>query len=94
MDKENIKKNFLDELNFFHLIALRDLNKGFTLEQVEDELARFTTSFYGARLDFDDYATIKCSFILTYLYQIIKGNISDEYLEEFYSDVENKMKNK
>ncbi len=87
MNKEMIKKSFLEELKFFSLIAKRDLEKGFTIEQVEDELIKMTSSFYGSRLDYDEFAMQKGYFIATYAYQIIKGNFDDEYLEEFYEDI-------
>ena len=87
MNKDNFIKEFKRELMFFNMVANKDLELGFTIEQVEDELVKFTSSFYGARLDFDKYATKKCYFIATYAYQIIKGNILDEYLEELWNDI-------
>ena len=88
MNRDKFKKEFLKELAFFNMISARDLQKKFTIEQVEDELIKFTSSFYGARLDFDDYAVRKCYFIATYAYQIIKGNIDNTLLNELCDDIE------
>ena len=90
MEKENIKKEFMEELQLFCALARRDMQKGFTVDQVKNNLEKCVQSFYGARLDFDDYATEKCSFIATYSNQIISGNLTDEYLEEYYNDVKDK----
>ena len=87
MNREKFKKEFLKELEFFNIISKRDLQKGFTIEQVEDELIKFSSSFYGARLDFDDYAVKKCYFIATYAYQIIKGNIDNILLNELCDEI-------
>lgn len=89
MNREKFKKEFLEELKLFCLVAQRDLKKGFTIEQVEDELIKAASSFYGARIDFDDYATKKCYFIATYAYQIIKGNFDEEYINELCDEIEN-----
>lgn len=88
MDKEVIKE-FKEELNFFHLLARRDIEEGFTINQVEDMLDKCSTAFYGSRIDFDELASKKCSFIAVHYYQIIEGNIEED-LEEFYSDINNK----
>ena len=90
MNKDNIKKEFMEELKLFHLLSQRDLKKGFTIEQVENELNICSESFYGSRLDFDEFALQKCNFIKTYLYQIVKGNFEDEYLDEFYNEIKDK----
>jgi len=88
MDRLKFKKEFIKELAFFSEISSRDLEKGFTIEQVEDELIKFASSFYGARLDFDDYAAKKCYFIATYPYQIIKGKLEDIYIKELCDEIE------
>ncbi len=88
MNREKFKENFAKELEFFSLIANRDLKKGFTIEQVEDELIKFSSSFYGARIDFDEYAVRKCYFIATYAYQIIKGNIDNTLFNELCDEIE------
>ena len=88
MNKEVFKKEFLTELAFFNMVCQKDLKKGFTIEQIEDELIKFTSSFYGARIDFDQYAVKKCYFIATYAYQIIKGHKLDEYLDELCNSIE------
>ena len=94
MDIQEFRKEFVQELAFFSEISNRDLKKGFTIEQVEDELVKFASSFYGARLDFDDYAIKKCYFIATYAYQIIKGRFKDEYLQEICDEIEEERKTK
>jgi hypothetical protein len=88
MDRQKFRKEFIRELTFFNEIANLDLKKGFTIEQVEDELIKFSSSFYGARLDFDDYAVKKCYFIATYAYQIIKGGLEDYYFDELCDEIE------
>jgi len=90
MNKEKFKKDFINELIFFHTVANIDLENNFTIEQVEDELVKFTSSFYGARLDFDEYAVKKCYFIATFAYQIIKGNIDQvkEEINELCNEIE------
>lgn len=88
MNREKFKKEFISELLFFNAVANRDLKRGFTIEQVEDELIRFSSSFYGARLDFDEYATKKCYFIATFTYQIIKGNIDEVELNELCNEID------
>ncbi len=92
MDRKNFKKEFISELAFFNNIANRDMKKGFTIQQVEDELIKYSSSFYGARLDFDEYAVKKCYFIATYAYQIIKGNLADDYLNELCNEIEEENK--
>ncbi len=87
MKKDVFKREFLTELAFFNMVSSKDLKEGFTDAQVEDELVKYTTSFYGARLDFDKYAVKKCYFIRTFAYQIIKGNRLDEYLDELWQDI-------
>ena len=88
MDRQKLKREFIKELAFFSEIANIDLKKGFTIEQVEDELIKFSSSFYGARLDFDEYAIKKCYYIATYAYQIIKGNVEDITLNELCDEIE------
>ncbi len=92
MNREKFKKEFLEELKLFCLVAQRDLKKGFTIEQAEDGLIKATSLFYGARIDFDDYAEEKCRFIATYIFQIIKGNFNEEYLNELCDEIERKKK--
>ena len=88
MERVKFKREFVEELAFFNKMANRDLKKGFTITQVEDELVKFSSSFYGARIDFDEYAIKKCYFIATYAYQIIKGNIDDILLNELCDEIE------
>ena len=90
MDKEKVTKEFKEELNLFSIIAKRDLENGFTIDQVTTEILKLAQSFYGARIDFDSYATDKVYFIGTYVNQIIKGNLLDEYFEEFSDDIKRK----
>ena len=92
MNDEIQKKEFMEELNLFAKLAQRDLKKGFTIDQVCDELDRCSEAFYGSRLDFDPYALNKCSFVKTYLNQLVKGSIEEEYLEEYLNDINNSRK--
>ena len=87
MNPEKFKNEFKKELLFFNMVASCDLEKGFTLSQVEDEMIKFTSSFYGARLDFDVFAVKKCYFIATYAYQIIYGNLEDNLINKLYNDI-------
>ena len=91
MNKEIMKKEFMEELKLFNVLAQRDLQK-FTVDQVEDELIRLAESFYGARIDFDENALLKCSFVKTYFHEIISGNIIQEYLDEYLEDIDNSKK--
>ena len=88
MDRQKFRREFIEELAFFNKIANRDLKKGFTIEQVEDELVNFSSSFYGSRIDFDEYAVKKCYFIATYAYQIIKNGIEDVMIKELCDEIE------
>ena len=88
MDRQKFRREFIKELAFFSEISNRDLERGFTIEQVEDELIKFASSFYGARLDFDDYAAKKCYFIATYPYQVIKGKLEDYLLKDLCDEIE------
>ena len=88
MNRDKFQKEFISELLFFNGIANRDLKSGFTIEQVEDELVKYASSFYGARLDFDEYAVKKCYFIATFAYQIIKGNIDQVELDELCNEID------
>lgn len=92
MDKEKFKKEFKRELVFFSMIAARDLEKGFTITQVEDEFVKFASSFYGARVDFDPFAVKKCYFIATYAYQIIKGDIEENHFDELIEEIMKEVK--
>lgn len=92
MNRERFKKDFAKELMFFSMVAARDVQKGFTNEQVEDELIKYSSSFYGARIDFDEYAVEKAYYIATYSYQIIKGNINNESIDELYDEIEEQNK--
>ena len=88
MNKEKFKKEFVSELLFFNDVAKRDLKRGFTLEQVEDELVKCASSFYGARIDFDEYAVKKCYFIATFVYQIINGTIDEIEIDELCNEID------
>ena len=76
------------------MIAKRDLENEFSIEEVEDELVKYSTSFYGARLDFDKYAVKKCYFIATYVSEIIKGSINIKEINNLCDEIEeeNRMK--
>lgn len=88
MDRKKFKDEFKTELVFFNIIGNRDLKTGFTITQAEEELERCALAFYGSRLDFDIFAIKKSSFIATYAYQIITGNLSEEFLDELCDEIE------
>lgn len=92
MNKEKFKKEFKLELDFFNMIANRDLVKGFTITQVEDCLIKYSSSFYGARLDFDMFSSKKAYFIAKYAYQIIKDELEDKLLNELCDEIEEENK--
>ncbi len=87
MDRELFKKQFKQELAFFSLIANRDIDAGFSRNQVEDELIKYASSFYGARVDFDKYAVKKCYFVATFFNQIIKGKVEDIDINDLYDEI-------
>ena len=88
MNKDKFKKEFNRELVFFGMIASRDLENGFTVNQVEDELIKYSSSFYGARIDYDVFALKKAYFISKYAYQIIKGDFDSKLLDELCNEIE------
>lgn len=92
MNKKEFKKEFLLELAFFSAISTIDGKKGFTIKQIEDALIKYASAFYGARIDFDFYAKVKCYFVATYAYQIVIGNELDQYVDEFWTEIEDKKK--
>ena len=92
MNRGKFKGEFINELMFFSGVAQRDIKKEFTMEQVEDELVKFASSFYGARIGFDEYAIKKGYFIATYAYQIINGNINERELNGLCDEIEEEEK--
>ncbi len=92
MNRVKFKNEFKRELVFFSMIANIDLEKGFTVDQVEDELIKFTSSFYGARMDFDVFAIKKSYFIATYPRQIIHGNIEETEIDHLCDEIEEDAK--
>ena len=88
MDRQRFIREFIKELAFFSDIANRDLKKGFTVQEVEEELVKYSSSFYGARIDFDEYAVKKCYFVATYAFQIIKYNIDNTLFNELCDEIE------
>jgi len=88
MNRGKFKGDFINELMFFGTVANRDLKNGHTIEQVEDEFIKFCSSFYGARLDFDEYAVKKSYFIATYASELINGHIDEENIEALCDDIE------
>ncbi len=88
MDRVEFKKRFLKELSFFNVIANFDLKEGYTINQVEDILVKFTSSFYGSRLKIDKYAINKAYFVATYAYQIIKGNFDEIEINYLCDEIE------
>ena len=87
MNKRVVKAEFVNELMFFSGVSRRDLNSGLSLEEVEDALIRYSSSFYGARIDLDQYAIKKCHFIATYAEQIIKGDIIEKDINAFLDEI-------
>ena len=57
MNREKFIKEFQRELVFLSMLASRDLEKNYTLAQVEDGIVKSAASLYGSRLDFDMFAT-------------------------------------
>ena len=92
MNRDKFKDEFRKELVFFSMIANMDLEKGFTIQQAEDELVKYTSSFYGARIDFDVFAVKKAYFIATYSDQIIKGNILEIEIDNLCDKIEEDIK--
>ncbi len=88
MNRGLFKGEFINELMFFGTVAQRDLKLVNNLEKVESELITFTSSFYGARMDFDQYASKKCYFIATYAQNIIKGKIDMKDIEQLCDEIE------
>ena len=92
MDRIEFKKRFIKELTFFNVIANIDLKDGFTIEQVEDNLIRFSSSFYGSRMSVDKYAVNKAYYVATYTYQIIKGNFDEVEINALCDEIEEENK--
>ena len=88
INRDKFKKDFKKEIVFFSMIANRDLENGFTINQVEDELVKYASSFYGARLDYDVFAIKKAYFISTYAYKIIKGSIEEEEIDYLCDEID------
>ncbi len=88
MNKEKFKKEFVDELLFFSSIVNRDAKRGYSYDQIEDGLIRYTASFYGARQNFDAYATKKCYFIATNASSIIEGKGLLNQIDKLYKEIE------
>ena len=92
MDRERFKEDFLRELLFFSIIASRDIEKGFTINQVQDSLIKYSSSFYSARLDFDMFASNKACFISENAYYIIQGKLKDDGLDKLCELIEEEHK--
>ena len=88
MDRVKFRREFIEELAFFSKIANRLVKEGYTKEQVDERLILYSTSFYGALLDFDKYATKKSYFIATYPRLIYNGELDDKLLEELCDEIE------
>ena len=88
MNKEKFKKEFVNELLFFSSIANRDKKRGYSDEQVEDGLIRYTATFYGVRQNYDAYAIKKSYFIATYVKEIIKGKSILNEIDRLYKEIE------
>lgn len=92
MDRVEFKKRFIKELKFFNVITSFDLKDGFTITQTEDNLIRFSSSFYGSRMRIDKYAVNKAYFVVTFAYQIIKGNLDIDEINELCNEIEQEEK--
>ena len=92
MNRNKFKKEFLSELVFFNSIAVRDIENGFTITQVEDSLIKYAVSFYGIRNDYDMFALKKAYFISECAYQIIQGKLEEELLDELCDKIEEEYK--
>ena len=94
MSKEDLKKEFYEELEFFLKIVRRDLKNGLSADVIEDGFIRTTASFYGTRLNTDKYATKKCVFLATYASSIIAGNVYEVYtaIDNLFNEIENENK--
>ena len=92
MNRGKFKDDFVNELLFFGSVANRDLESGLSIEQVEDEFIKFCSSFYGARLDFDEYAVKKSYFIAMHASELINGHINQENIEALCDDIEEEEK--
>ena len=92
MDRIEFKKRFIKELTFFNVIASFDLKDGFTITQTEDNLIRFTSSFYGSRKTRDKYAENKAYYVATFTYQIIKGNFDEVEIDALCDEIEKEEK--
>ena len=92
MDKVEFKKRFMKELTFFNVIANFDLKDGFTITQTEDNLIRFTSLFYASRKRIDKYAEKKAYFVVTFAYQIIKGNFDEVEIDALCDEIEKEEK--
>ncbi len=92
MDRVKFKKEFIEELAFFSKIANRYVKEGYNKEQVDERLIIFSTSFYGALLDFDKYATKKSYFIATYPRLVYNDELDIKLLEELCDEIEEEEK--
>ena len=88
MDRGEFKKRFIKELTFFNVISSFDIKDGYTIEQVEDNLVKFSSSFYGSRTSVDNYAVNKAYFVATFAYQIIKGNFDEVEINALCDEIE------
>ena len=92
MNRDNFKKEFYEELEFFRNIAFSDLKKGFTVNQVGVDFGVFTYRFYEARSDFDIFALKKYNFVSKYVYYIIKGDLEEKLINELCDEIEERNK--
>lgn len=82
MDREEFIDELCEELEMFHNIANRDLEKGILEEEAEEVFVKYVPAFYAARSSIDKYAEKKGVFAATYALQIIKGaNLSNEIVD-------------
>ena len=99
MSRGKFKGEFINELMFFSTIVNRDLrmlskkNNGVKtekeiMEAIEEDLILTSSSFYGARLDYDKYGSKKSWFIARYAEELIKGKINEKTIDILYDEIE------
>ena len=93
MNRGLFKGEFISELIFFSTVANRDKKVVKDLEKVEEELIKFTSSFYGARIDFDEYASKKCYFVATNASKILAGKLDQKEIDTLCDEIEREEKN-
>ena len=58
------------------------------IEEIEEDLIKSASSFYGARLNYDKDGAKKSCFIATYAGELIKGKINEKNIDELCDEIE------